>query len=610
VLVTDIHGNFDACSFTVTVIDNIDPTLTCKPGSPFARIVDPYQTYYTVVGTEFDATASDACGVASLKYAIDGGAQSAIGASVGGITLNIGSHNIVWTAVDVNGNSSTCTTVVNVGKRPTTLTNNGVYTVQYSDLAVLSATLTDNTSGSGISGKTITFTIGSQSTTAVTNASGIATTTTTIIVTQPAGSYSIVSSFTADATYLGSTDTDPFTITKENACATYSGPLIQATTTPSSGAFSILLSFSVFEDGGAGDVNYGNISLAQARIMNGATDLSGWLPINLNVPGNYSMGGNVSFTWSGNIGTNTYEVYDISLELNVNSYYSLGCNPTTPITIYKNTGDFITGGGYIIEPSTAAGVYAPQTGEHTNFGFNVKFNKKGTALQGKMTVVFRHVDGGILKTYQIKTNSMTSLGVQNNPDPTCDIAVFNSKATLKDVSNPLAPISLGGNLDLHVTMTDCGEPGTADAIGITLWGPGNVLWVSTSWINYITVEEVLDGGNLVVHSGFSIPIPQSEEAEPPITIIPSNDPSSLLVYPNPYIDKVTFQFVPESDTRARLELYDLTGRLVETLYEGNVTGGQKYEIEYLRTAPNSNILIYRMTMGDKVSTGKLLRGNF
>jgi hypothetical protein len=332
-----------------------------------------------------------------------------------------------------------------------------------------------------------------------------------------------------------------------------------------------------------------------------------------------TLGGHVNWIWSGNIGTSsTSEVYEITIELDNYYHFEMPCDPKVVVTIYKNTGDFITGGGYLIEPETSGGVYDPEPGTKTNFGFNVKFNKKGTSLQGKLTVIFRHMnDAGELRTYQIKTNSMTSLGVVNYNEPSCDIAAFNSKATLKDVTDPLYPISLGGNLDLNVTMTDCGEPGTTDAIGVTLWGPANQgypLWLSTSWVNYQTVEEVIDGGNLVVHSSVSIPLPtppvQSDQAEPPTVIIPSNDPSSLVVFPNPYIDKVTFQFVPEADTRAKLELFDITGRPVETLYEGNVTGGEKYEIEYLRTVPNSNVLIYRMTMGDKVSTGKLLRGNF
>jgi hypothetical protein len=428
------------------------------------------------------------------------------------------------------------------------------------------------------------------------------------VITQvPGTSYTVSSNFAGDGSYLASGDSDPFTITKESACAEYTGQYFAATASPTSGAFTVVLSYTIYEEDIA---NFGNLSLASARFSSNGGAISGWIPISLIDPTNYSMGGTVSFTWSGSIVNATYDVYDISIELNDYYTWADGCNPLAEVTIYKNTGDFITGGGYFHEPSTAAGLYAPQEGEHANFGFNVKFNKKGTNLQGKMTVVFRHMDGNVLKTYQIKTNSMTSLGVMNYPEPLCDIAVFNSKANLKDVSNPLAPISLGGNLDLHVTMTDCGEPGVADAIGITLYGPNNSLWVSTSWVSNHTIEELLDGGNLVVHSGFNVPLPlTAAEAEPPAVIEPQNE-IGLVVYPNPFYDRTTFRFVPAEDTRAKLELFDTYGRLVATLFENMVTAGQKYEVEYHRTDNGSSMLIYRMTMGDKITTGKLVQGNF
>jgi hypothetical protein len=66
------------------------------------------------------------------------------------------------------------------------------------------------------------------------------------------------------------------------------------------------------------------------------------------------------------------------------------------------------------------------------------------------------------------------------------------------VTNPLAPVSLGGNLTLQMTMTDTGEPGSSDTIGVTLWD-GSTLVFSSEWTGAQTLEQPLDGGNLVVH---------------------------------------------------------------------------------------------------------------
>jgi hypothetical protein len=51
-------------------------------------------------------------------------------------------------------------------------------------------------------------------------------------------------------------------------------------------------------------------------------------------------------------------------------------------------------------------------------------------------------------------------------------------------------------------MTDYGTPGSGDTIGITLWDASSgALWFSTNWVGSppVTVEQLLTGGNLVVH---------------------------------------------------------------------------------------------------------------
>ena len=48
-------------------------------------------------------------------------------------------------------------------------------------------------------------------------------------------------------------------------------------------------------------------------------------------------------------------------------------------------------------------------------------------------------------------------------------------------------------------MTDNGKPGRTDTIAITVWDEAGGLWFSSSWNGTATVEQPLDGGNLVVH---------------------------------------------------------------------------------------------------------------
>ncbi|HSM63821.1 MAG TPA: T9SS type A sorting domain-containing protein, partial [Gillisia sp.] len=133
-----------------------------------------------------------------------------------------------------------------------------------------------------------------------------------------------------------------------------------------------------------------------------------------------------------------------------------------------------------------------------------RYNKKGNKLQGHMNVIIRRLEAdGVVHTYQVKGNAMQSLGV-NASDENNMTAEFITKANMVDITDPLNPISLGGNLYLMVNMTDRGEPGTQDEIAISLTDSNNVLLYSSEWNGISTDQRLLNGGNLVVHSGFSL----------------------------------------------------------------------------------------------------------
>jgi hypothetical protein len=104
-----------ARAFLVTVVDNQPPTITCKPNA--TRTANGSTGRYSVHGHEFDATASDGCGIASLIYSLSGATVDAFegdNTSLNNVRLNVGTTTITWKATDVNGNVSTCTTVVTV----------------------------------------------------------------------------------------------------------------------------------------------------------------------------------------------------------------------------------------------------------------------------------------------------------------------------------------------------------------------------------------------------------------------------------------------------------------------------------------------------------------
>lgn len=94
--VTDDSGNVNTCEQTVTVVDNIDPELTCP--ADLVVTVDAGELY-TIPDYTGDATATDNC-TASPAISQDPIAGTEVGVGVTVITI---------TAIDDSGNEATCT---------------------------------------------------------------------------------------------------------------------------------------------------------------------------------------------------------------------------------------------------------------------------------------------------------------------------------------------------------------------------------------------------------------------------------------------------------------------------------------------------------------------
>jgi hypothetical protein len=294
------------------------------------------------------------------------------------------------------------------------------------------------------------------------------------------GPYPVTVTVTDNTGRHGSTS---FTInvTQENAEATYTGDMLAFT--PADGSSANVLLRATVRDSSVvpyfGDAEPGDVRNATVTFKEDATTLCGPLAAAL-INGDLTTG-TASCTTSLGLGAHQIDIY-------VNNYY-VGMNSGI-VEVAEPNGSFVTGGGYRTI-GTSGGTYMADPGSRTNFGFNVKY-KNLKNLQGHVNIVFRK-DG---RTYQIKSTAIDSLGIA--PEPVGGIADFRSKANLTDVTDPLAPVSLGGNLTLQMTMTDTGEPGSSDTIGITLWD-GSTLVFSSEWTGAQTLEKLLDGGNLIVH---------------------------------------------------------------------------------------------------------------
>jgi Putative metal-binding motif len=563
--VTDIHGNSATNTAIVTVEDNVDPVALCKN---IAVFLTPSGSV-TIANNATDNGSNDACGIASFSLS-----QTTFTAA--------GVYPVTMTVTDVNGNSSSCTATVTVNKRDVILTYTGDNSEQYSDVQTLTASLRDNLTNAPITGRIVTFVIGTQSVSAVTDANGNAFATLTL-TQNPDVAYTVAVSFAGDGTYLSGSDSDPFDILDEDARVDYIGTMAQATASITTTTATVQLQATVLDITAVSpgtDPHAGDIRNARVRFINrdNNTYLTGWLTPALVNPSDLKIGtvtANVLFS----IGAADAASFTIGIEVGTPDGYYVrnSADDNTVLTVYKPLGDFVTGGGYII-PTQSSGTYASTSGLKMNFGLNVKFNKRGTNLQGGVNIIFRKDVAGTIRTYQIKSNSMTSLGVSGVS--TSRYAEFLSKSNLTDITNPLAPVALGGNLDLRVTMRDRGEPGVNDSIGVTLFSGSGTLLFSSKWVLSSTQRMQLSGGNIVIRSD---QFGSGGKADPiMITTLPpvqngQNGYFNVKVLGNPSINKFIIK-LESSNTEdvIMLRVVDAAGRLMEV--KQNLRAGQVVEL--------------------------------
>ncbi|MCA1622582.1 MAG: hypothetical protein LC768_11415 [Acidobacteria bacterium] len=297
------------------------------------------------------------------------------------------------------------------------------------------------------------------------------------------------------------------TVTQEDARAYYTGGLFVNTSSATSSNATTTLSATVRDitaetgdaatDSLAGDIRNATVTFVNRDASNAPIAGCSNLPVQL-VDAADTKTGTVNCIWNVSINGDSS---DFTIGIVVNNYYTRNSSTdNTVVTVSKPlTTNFITGGGYLVmsDPSSSAGLYTGASGLKTNFGFNVKYSPGGKNLQGRINVIVRGKDG---KVYQIKGNQMDTLAVttvSNNPLVTA--ATYSGKANITNITDPLNTISLGGGHSFQMKLTDKGEPGKTDTIGITVYGNNNgALLFSSNWNGTNTIEQLLGGGNLQV----------------------------------------------------------------------------------------------------------------
>jgi hypothetical protein len=80
----------------------------------------------------------------------------------------------------------------------------------------------------------------------------------------------------------------------------------------------------------------------------------------------------------------------------------------------------------------------------------------------------------------------------------------------------------------------------------------------------------------------------------------------LMVYPNPFAERVYFDLQWNRDSHALIEIYDIRGAKLTTLYDNRVEAGLLYRLEYAPVGAAPGMLLYRLVIDNQVINGKVL----
>jgi len=82
----------------------------------------------------------------------------------------------------------------------------------------------------------------------------------------------------------------------------------------------------------------------------------------------------------------------------------------------------------------------------------------------------------------------------------------------------------------------------------------------------------------------------------------------LNVFPNPFAEKATIGYNLVKDAKVKVEIYDISGKLVTRLFEGNEKAGN-YSLSYTakKSEIGSGILIVKLTVNDEIFSRQLVQ---
>ena len=387
----------------------------------------------------------------------------------------------------------------------------------------------------------------------------------------------------------------------------YTGPTMAWTTSATSNTATVTLSATIKNGEPCGDITTARVTFTvNGNPIPSATNL----PVSFIDPNNPSKGGTASAIVQLNIAnTATSDVFDIGVIISGN--YTSGNFVPGDVTIIKPKPGGVIGGGTFLCNNNSTG-YVKGIGL-SYLNFFVEYAMKGksaTNPKGKVNLIVasrNKPDGTIdnrLHWYTIKSNAIASLNIITATNS----ATFSGKANIAEF-NPLTGIStsIEGNCVMVLDLKDVSfnvNPNFSDLVGITIQRNGGGIWYSNNWINTNTVSSTICGGDITV-TGSPAALKITEVIVP--NVVEKGNPNfKLEVYPNPAAGPVNFRFTLEESSKAILEIYTISGKLVDRIFEADAEQGIEQTVLFNKPLPEG-VYVYRLVYGNHFRTGKFIK---
>lgn len=135
--------------------------------------------------------------------------------------------------------------------------------------------------------------------------------------------------------------------------------------------------------------------------------------------------------------------------------------------------------------------------------------------------------------------------------------------------------------------------------------------ISTSGLAYVSQVRITNAASTTTLDGYDvdgvIAIHNCEEVRSPFGVAPAQSsmkPSELTSYPNPTSGKSTVTFITGETSRATLEVYDMKGQKITTLFEEEARGGEQYKLYFDASYLPGGVYMYRLITNKEIITEK------